>query len=331
MFQFDKNEIRSQKVRNVLHTVFLLAGMGGILSLIGYSLLGLSGLLWTLAFWGISAYFLPRISPGWYLRFMGAQRLETWEAPGLHDLVYRLAKEANLPVAPALYYIPRYEPNAFAMGSTEAPVLGVSEGLLEQLSERELRGVLAHEIAHIQNGDLRVMALAEGIRRLTSALSFIGFFLLFLALPVMVFKGTGNPLLLALMLLAAPRLSQLMLLALSRTREHNADLAAVALTGDPKGLVMALQKLENLKNGGFWQRFFWREPEPETELWHSHPATKERIQRLSALQKSAPRREKYDDVIDVWPTRSSPFGRTEWTVRTRPPHSSQHFFSFYTQ
>lgn len=173
--------------------------------------------------------------------------------------------------------------NAFATGSAGDSLIAVSDALLRRLSERELAGVLAHEVSHMANGDLAVMAFADLVSRLCSLLSLLGQVLLLLSVPAMLL-GLAEPAWLAiLVLLAAPTLSALMQLALSRNREHEADRSAAELTGDPAGLASALDKLERWQ-GGFWEQVIMpgrRVPDPS--LLRTHPDTSERIARLREL------------------------------------------------
>jgi heat shock protein HtpX len=180
-----------------------------------------------------------------------------------------------------LLFVPGPQLNAFAVGSREQPMIGVTQGLLRSLDNRELTAVLAHEIAHIQNNDLRVMGLANAMTRLTSLLSFFGLLLLFFSIPAMWFAGQTVPVTLILLLVMAPVLHRLMLLALSRTREFDADLGAALLTNDPRGLAQALQKIDYFTNGWF-RSLFWPsgQRQPQASVLLSHPPTAERVQRL---------------------------------------------------
>lgn len=144
--------------------------------------------------------------------------------------------------------------------------------------------MLAHEISHIVNNDMRLMGLADVISRLTHMMSAVGILLVLLSLPLML-QGIGSLSILAMLLLvAAPTLSALLQLGLSRIREFDADLEASQITGDPKGLASALGKIEQ-HHGSLWQRIIfpgYRDPEPS--LLRTHPDTGERIQRLLELR-----------------------------------------------
>lgn len=280
---------KTHRMRNLLHSVLFLAGMGGLLTGLGYLLLGLGGSLWALGLWALAAWFTPNLS-GLFLRMQGAQVVRRHEAPSLVRLVERLSEKAALPKVPTLVWLPHDQPNAFAMGSTKAPILGITQGLLDLLSPRELEGVLAHEISHIKHGDLWLMGLADGMSRMTRVLSFFGKVVLFLGLPLFLLQGQPFPWMLALLLLLAPTLSVLMQLALSRTREFEADLGAAHLTQDPLGLASALRTIERASTGFWWQMLFPSVRREEHSWLQSHPDTASRIAQLRYMQEEFPAR-----------------------------------------
>jgi heat shock protein HtpX len=253
-----------------------------LLAVLGYSLGGVGGLLWG----GVLAlpflFLGQRISPRWVLRMYGARPLAMYEAPALHDMVRALSQRAGLPAPPALYYLPSRTMNALSVGTRDSPALGVTDGLLRTLSPRELRGVIAHEIAHIRQNDLRVLTFADLIGRMTGFLSTVGQFLLFLNLPLLLMGRAPVSWLAVILLLVAPSASGLLRLALSRTREVDADLGAARLTGDPLGLASALRKMECY--GASWlDRMLRPYRMPSRSLFRTHPTTEERVQRLLDL------------------------------------------------
>ncbi|KAA3631074.1 MAG: Zn-dependent protease [Proteobacteria bacterium] len=161
----------------------------------------------------------------------------------------------------------------------------MTHGLLNRLTPRELAAVLAHETSHIANNDMRIMGLADAVRPLTHVMALFGLLLTFAPLPLMLFGAVWISPLGLMLLLLAPTVSALLQLALSRTREFLADMQAVRLTGDPEGLVSALDKLEH-QGAGYWRRVFnpvYRDPNPS--VLRSHPATRERIERLMSLKR----------------------------------------------
>jgi heat shock protein HtpX len=218
------------------------------------------------------------------LRFSGATELHPEQAPGLYRLLQALAQRAGLARAPRLFYLPTRVLNAFAVGRRDDAAITVTDGLLRRLEGREIAGVLAHELAHVRANDVWVMTLADLVGRITGTLSFFGLALLFVWLPLALFSGGSLPLLPILVMIFAPTLSAMLQLALSRTREYDADLAAAELTGDPRGLASALNTLERLQGGWMERLFLARVPN-----WlRSHPQTDARIQRLLALEGAQP-------------------------------------------
>lgn len=231
----------------------------------------------------------PDLSRRVLLSAYQAQRLSGRDAPGLVAALAELARRAGLPHAPALYRVPSRLPNAFAMGSPEDSTICVTDGLLELLDDRELIGVLAHEIGHIANRDLWIMGLADVMSRLVSLASWLGQLLLLLNLPLLLAGAAHVPWHVVTLLIFAPSLMALAQLGLSRTREYDADRAAAELTGDPEGLIRALGKLER-RIGRFWEEILLpgrRIPEPS--LLRTHPPTESRIRRLRELAPKGPR------------------------------------------
>jgi heat shock protein HtpX len=278
---------RRHKVLNLLHSLLLLAGMLAILGLCAWTVWGGEGLLWAVFCGGLGLLLTPTMAPEWIMRMYRAVPLGPRDAPDLHRLLQQLAARAGLATAPRLYYVPSRLLNAFAVGSRDAAAIAVTEGLVRTLTPRELAGVLAHELSHVRNNDLWIMSLADLLSRLTSLMSWFGQLLLLLNLPVLMMGGQGVPWLLVLLLILAPTAMSLLQLALSRAREHDADLDAAALTGDPRGLAAALAKLERLQ-GRYWEEILLpgrRIPEPS--LLRTHPPTEARIARLLALEETA--------------------------------------------
>ncbi len=270
--------------RNRLQSLFLLAVMGGFLALLGWLLWGPDGVWMMLMVGAVGIAFGPGISPQLVMRLYGAQPLRPEQAPELFEVVETLSRRAELVRPPELYWVPSSMLNAFAVGTPEQSAVAVTDGLLRQLTLRELTGVLAHEISHVRNRDLWVMSLADLFSRATSTLSLFGQFLILVNLPLMMVYGAAINWFAILLLIFAPTLSALAQLALSRTREFDADLNAARLTGDPDGLASALARIEELQ-GNWMERIFLpgrRVPEPS--LLRTHPETSERIRRLMELK-----------------------------------------------
>jgi heat shock protein HtpX len=268
---------------NRLQTLGLLLFIAGYLALLGYLLWGRDGIVWLLLTGVILVLFSPTVTPQLTMRLYRARALSQIEAPGLYRLLTPLVQRAGLSKMPTLYYLPSRMVNAFAVGTPEQAAIAVTDGLLRTLDQRELAGVLAHEISHISNNDIRVMGLADMASRLTSALSSVGQLLLLLNLPLLMLSSLQINWFAVLILLLAPHLSALAQLGLSRVREYDADLNAARLTGDPEGLARALVKLEQHQKS-FWQLLTPGYQIPEPSLLRTHPPTEERIRRLLDLK-----------------------------------------------
>lgn len=227
-------------------------------------------------------FFGPRATPQIVLKMYKAQEIPRQSAPELMDVFAELVQRAELQVSPKLYYIPSRTLNAFAIGHQDNSAVAITDGLLRILNPREIAGVLAHEVSHIQHKDMRVLGVADSVSRLTGSLSQIGQFMLFLAVPNYFMNGQIGFLLGAILLMVAPFISNLMQLALSRAREFNADLGAVGLTGDALGLASALKKLERATSGagGFPWVFAGRKKQTTPAMLRTHPPTGERVKRI---------------------------------------------------
>jgi heat shock protein HtpX len=271
------------RLTNRLHTVLLLGGMIALLAACGWIVAGPEGGLWALALGGISLAFAPRMSPQMVLGLYGAVPVRPWDLPDVVRVLNELAERAGLPAPPQLYWIPSPTLNAFAMGRRGDAAIAVTDGMIRTLTLRELSGVLAHEVSHVRNGDLWLMGLADTVSRLTRMMSLFGQILLLFNLPLLLTGAVTIPWGLILLLVLAPTIGALLQLALSRTREYDADLGGALLTGDPMALAGALRKLE--RNGrGLWESLLMpgrRDPNPS--LLRTHPPTEERIRRLAAL------------------------------------------------
>ena len=279
--------VAQHQFQNFAQTVLLLCGMFGLLVVLGWWLSGLSGLVIGMIIASVFVVIGPAFAKAQVLRRFRARKLDSHSAPELVATVAELARRARLRRTPELYYIPSPVPNAFAVGRTGDAAIAVTDGLLRTLRPRELGGVLAHEMGHIRNRDLWVMAFADFFTRTTSGLSTIGKVLLLIQLPLLLTGSVAVSPWLLLLLLSAPGISVLLQLAVSRTREFDADLAAVQLTGDPEALASALARLEP-PSLSFWQRIFGPPRDLTPSYLRTHPATKARIARLRSLTEREP-------------------------------------------
>ncbi len=285
--------------RNRIQSLLLLIIMAGFLVILGTLLWGLNGILILLAIGLVGVLFNPSFSPWFVMRMYKANPIDPQQLPVLWSYVSQLAKNAGLKSQPDLYYVPSSMLNAFAVGSRQQAAIGITDGLLRQLNMRELVAVLAHEISHIRSNDLWVMGLADMFSRGTSLLSLMGQILLLLNLPLLMLAELTINWFAILLLIFAPTLSALAQLALSRTREFDADLNAVRLTGDPEGLAIALSKIEKIQGGWLERIFLPGRRIPEPSLLRTHPRTEERITRLMALKPDRIHASMYPAIKDI--------------------------------
>lgn len=279
-----ENTNHPARLRNLLHSLVLIAGIALIAGLCAWLLFGISGLIWTAVAVGLVLLIGPRIAPDALMRMYGARPVDLGSRHPVVAILRMLAQRAGLPAVPRLYVVPSPVLNAFATGKPQRASIAITHGMLTRLELREIAGVLAHEISHIRNGDLWIMGLADIFSRLTQFMSYFGIFLVFLNLPLMLIGQAHIPWLAVLLLYFAPTISSLLQLALSRTREYDADLEGARLTGDPSGLASALAKLERYQ-GQFWEQILFPGRKlPEPSLLRSHPPTEERIKRLRELE-----------------------------------------------
>lgn len=283
---------------NQLKTIFLLGSLSALIVGVGaaltpgamYIALGIALLM------NLGAYFF---SDRLVLAAHGAREIAPAENPRLHALVDELARAAEIPT-PRLYLIPSPQPNAFATGrNPQHGVVAVTEGILEALPERELGGVLAHEIAHIKNRDILVATiaavLASVVTHLANVLSFSAFFGGSSSDEEEGGASSGASALAFAIL--APLGATLVQLGISRSREYLADETGARLCGDAEALARALERLEELA-----AHVPQQEPQPATAslfivnplhagrlagLFSTHPPTEERCRRLRLLAEEA--------------------------------------------
>jgi len=232
--------------KNTLKTTVLLAAIGGLFVAVG-SMLGGSGgaaigLLLGLAIVGGSYWFSDRLA----IRAAGAVEVSEADAPELVATVRDLATRAGLPM-PRVYVAPSPQPNAFATGRNPAhAAVAVTQGLLQQCPADEVRGVLAHELAHVKHRDILIGSVAAAV---ATAISFLAN----MALWAGMFGGgddedSPNPIVLLLTAILAPMAASVLQMALSRAREFEADRGGAEILGDPMPLARALRRLDATAN-----------------------------------------------------------------------------------
>lgn len=280
----DNEILFRHKLRNLLQSALLIAGLGLLLGYLAWVIGGTPFAAMAFAVVLLSFAFNPMLSPRLILRLFRGRELHYEDAPRLYMIFEALAERAGLERVPRLFYIPSDVMNAFSTGTRGDAAVALSDGLLRRLSLREIAGVLAHEVAHVRNNDIRVMGFADMMGQLTRLLSFVGQFLLILNLPLWLFSDFRFDWLPILVLILAPSLSALIQLALSRNREYEADLGAAQLTGDPEGLAEALEKMDWQQGRLMAQLLLPGRRLPEPSLLRSHPPTGERVHRLLQLR-----------------------------------------------
>jgi heat shock protein HtpX len=211
-------------------------------------------------------------------RWFGARLLHPADLPGLFNILADVCSRARLSRLPDIYCLPvPGDMNAYALGGREGAAIILTEGLLRGMTRGEVTGILAHEVAHIRNNDVWTMSWATALHRAIEWTSLTGLVLLRAQNG-----GTAANLPVAALLRAAPSIAQLLRLALSRTRELDADATALELTGDSRALIAALDKLER-HHAGFPVLPAAACEDGSMRLLRSHPATAERVGALISL------------------------------------------------
>ena len=286
---------------NLMKTGVLLAALTVLVVLIGGAIGGQNGMVMAFVLAMVmnfgSYWFSDRI----VLAMYRAQPVDEAQAPALYRIVRTLATRAGIPM-PRVYILPEQTPNAFATGrNPKHAAVAVTEGIMRVMSEEELEGVLAHELSHVQNRDTLIMAIAA---TLAGAITYMAH----MAQWAMIFgggrrdsdedSGGGGIVGGLLMIVLAPLAATLIQLAVSRSREFQADASGARMAGQPWGLAKALEKLDmaskmapmqatpatahlfivNPLTGGGW-----------TTLFSTHPPIAERVARLRAMSRSQAR------------------------------------------
>ena len=276
---------------NWLKTGVLMAAIMALFGALGGMIGGGSGMVLALLLGGGINIFSYWFSDKMVLSMYNAQEIDEASSPYLFRIVAELAARAKLPM-PRVYIIDEAQPNAFATGrNPEHAAVAVTSGILQLLSARELRGVLAHELAHIEHRDILISTISATMAGAISALA--NFAMFFGGSDA---EGRRNPLAGILVALLAPIAASLIQMAISRAREFDADRGGAATSGDPGALADALAKIEAYARGVPMDA---AEAHPETAqmmivnplagggiagLFATHPPTEERIARLRAMR-----------------------------------------------
>jgi heat shock protein HtpX len=284
----DRSVLSNHKWSNRFHTLLLLGGSALLVGLSTEMVLG-DG-VWPLTVLGVLllSLLMLNIDVRWVLKMHGASRLYPTQTPQIHALLNQLTHRAGLNRSPSLYWIPTNALNAFAVSGRKESAIVLTQGIINLLNQREMAGVLAHELSHIVNNDSWLLHLAGMASSITRTLALFGALIVLVSIPLLLMGEVIISPWWFMVLLTLPVVASLLQLALSRVREFEADRKAAALTGDPQGLASALQKIRDHQSP-WWVSFFGRgrnHYQDEPGLFKTHPSTLERIRRLSELQYS---------------------------------------------
>ena len=276
---------------NWLKTSILMAGIMALFGVLGAYIGGSSGMLLALFFGGAMNVFSYWFSDTMVLKMYNAREVDEYSAPQFYNMVRELAQRADLPM-PRVYLIDEAQPNAFATGrNPDNAAVAATTGILNLLSAREIRGVMAHELAHVRHRDILISTISATMAGAISALA--NFAMFFGGRDS---EGRSNPIAGLAMALLAPIAASLIQMAISRSREFEADRGGAEISGDPHALADALAKIDAYARGIPMQV---AEEHPATAqmmimnplsggglrgLFSTHPSTQERIARLQAMR-----------------------------------------------
>ena len=281
---------------NMMKTAILMAAITALFMAIGSLIGGRQGMMLALVVAVGMNFFSYWFSDTMVLKMYNAQQVDESSAPQFYRMVAELAANAQLPM-PRVFLINDESPNAFATGrNPEHAAVAATTGILRVLSERELRGVMAHELAHVKHRDILISTVSA---TMAGAISMLANFAMF-------FGGrdsdgrSRNPIVGILVMLLAPLAASLIQMAISRSREFEADRGGAEISGEPQALAAALQKIHRVAQGLPLEA---TERHPETAqmmivnplsagglrgMFSTHPPMEERVARLLAMANMAP-------------------------------------------
>jgi heat shock protein HtpX len=276
---------------NWMKTAVLMAGIMALFGAVGMAIGGQQGMLLALGFGVVSNFFAYWFSDKMVLKMYNAQEVDETSAPQFYRMVAELAQRAQLPM-PRVYLIQEDAPNAFATGrNPDNAAVAATTGILRVLNDRELQGVMAHELAHVKHRDILLSTISATMAGAISALANFAMF----------FGGRDsegrptNPIASIAVAILAPIAAMLIQMAISRAREFEADRLGAEISGDPAALASALEKIHRFSQGVPLEA---TERNPATAqmmilnplsggglrgLFSTHPETAERIRRLMVM------------------------------------------------
>ena len=279
---------------NLMKTAMLMAAITALFMAVGQAMGGQQGMVLALLVALGMNFFSYWFSDKMVLKMYNAREVDENTAPGFYRMVRELAQKAELPM-PRVYIIDEEAPNAFATGrNPHHAAVAATTGIMRVLSERELRGVMAHELAHVKHRDILISTISA---TMAGAISMLANF-------AMMFGSRdsegrpSNPIATIAVMILAPLAASLIQMAISRAREFEADRGGAEISGDPRALASALDKINRYARGIPLEA---AERHPETAqmmivnplsggglrgLFSTHPATEERVARLLALAAS---------------------------------------------
>lgn len=276
-------------------TVALLALLSGLLVVIGYALYGGTGAILGLVMAAVTNFGSWFYSDKIALSAYRAQPVTREQAPAIYTMVERLAEKAEIPM-PGVYVVPGQAANAFATGrDPEHAAVAVTEGIVKALSEEELEGVLAHELTHIINRDTLTQAVAATIGGAIAFLAQMLQYSMFFGGSRNRDGGGANPIALMATIFLAPMAATVIQMGISRTREFAADAGAAKLTGNPRALAQALQRLEASAqrlpinaNPAFSPLLIVNALPKQSfrSLFSTHPSTRDRVAALLEIEQT---------------------------------------------
>jgi heat shock protein HtpX len=279
---------------NLVKTAILMAAITGLFIVVGAMLGGQEGMVMALIFAIGMNFFSYWFSDKLVLKMTNAQEVDEGSAPQFYEMIRELANKANLPM-PRVYLIEEDSPNAFATGrNPENAAVAATTGIMRVLSNRELRGVMAHELAHVKHRDILISTIAATMAGAVSAI----------ANMALLFGNrnsdgrSGSPIAGILVAILAPMAAGLIQMSISRAREYEADRGGAEIAQDPEALASALEKIHRYAKG---IPFDAVEHHPETaqmmimnpltasgisQLFSTHPATEDRVHRLMEMART---------------------------------------------